>query len=314
VRIVSLLPSLTEICYLLGLDEQVVAVTHECDYPPASRTKPWITRSVLPHGITDSAEIDRLVKEKTAAGEPLYTLDTDLLASLRPDLILTQELCHVCAVSYDDVLAIARRLTPRPTVVSIEPKTLDEVLGPILQVGELTGRRVTAKAAVRALRQRLGRLGEHVARSGSRPRLACLEWLDPPMVGGHWVPEMVERAGGVDPLGRAGQPSFEVEWRDVVETRPEAIVLMPCGYDLERTVAETERLLAAGRSFPTELRRTPAVRDGQVYAVDGSGYFSRPGPRLFAGVDILAGILHAEMMADDIPTGAVERVRLARDH
>jgi iron complex transport system substrate-binding protein len=310
VRIVSLLPSLTEICYLLGLDEQVVAVTHECDYPPAARGKPWITRSVLPDGITDSAEIDRLVKEKAAAGEPLYELDTGLLARLKPDLILTQELCHVCAVSYDDVLAIARRLAPRPKVVSIEPKTLDEVLNSILQVGELTGRSATAKAAVNALRQRLDRLGEQVAQSESRPRAACLEWLDPPMVGGHWVPEMVDRAGGVDPLGRAGQPSFEVEWQTVIDGRPEAIVLMPCGYDLWQTVAETERLLAAGRSFPPELRQTPAVRNGQVYAVDGSGYFSRPGPRLFVGIDIIAGILHAELMTEDIPARSVQPLRL----
>lgn len=309
-RIVSLLPSLTEICFTLGLEHQLSAVTHECDYPARAQSLPFITRSILPPGLTDGAEIDRRVKAAVAEGKALYELDVDKLKGLQPDLILTQELCPVCAVSVEDVRSIAGQLDPVPEVASVEPRTLDEVLESINRVGGLTNRDVTAKAVVDALRNQLERIAEHVQRSEHRQRVVCLEWLDPPMVAGHWVPEMVERAGGADPLGKAGRPSFEVAWRDVIDAEPDMIVLMPCGYDLPKTVAEAERVVSAGQRIPPEIEQTPAVREGHVYAVDGSSFFNRPGPRLVCGVEILAGIMHAELAVSHTPPGTVEPVHL----
>jgi iron complex transport system substrate-binding protein len=309
-RIVSLLPSLTEICFALGLGNDLVAVTHECDYPSRARTLPFITKSILPPDLRDSAEIDRQVKAALEQGKALYKLDVEKLHDLRPHLILTQELCHVCAVSFDDVKAIAGQIEPAPEVVSIEPNTLEDVLESITRIGALTDRQETAAALVEALQTPLDLIREHVSRTDYRPRIVCLEWLDPPMVAGHWVPEMVQIAGGVDPLGRPGEASFEVTWQDVIDSQPDTMVLMPCGYGLADTVAETERLVDAGDRLPDHLDRIPAVREGHVYAVDGSGYFNRPGPRVIVGTEILAGILHAEMASSHIPPGTVEPVHL----
>ena len=309
-RIVSLLPSLTEICFTLGLGNQLVAVTHECDYPETARSKPHITRSTLSNETTNSAEIDSSVRQAVAEGRPLYELDVDRLIELRPDLILTQDLCHVCAVSIDDVRAIARRLAPEPQVVSIEPRTIDDVLASIEQVGDLTGRAGTARSVIEALRTRLTLIVEQVERVGHRDRVVCLEWLDPPMVAGHWVPEMVGLAGGIDPLGRAGEPSFTVTWQQVIDARPDVMVLMPCGYDLPQTIGDVERLRDADGRIPGELANVPAVASGHVYAVDGSGYFNRPGPRVVIGTEILAGVLHAELAASHTPAGTVEPVEI----
>ncbi len=309
-RIVSLLPSLTEISFTLGLGHQLVAVTHECDFPARARNLPNITRSIISADVTDSAEIDRQVKAATAEGRPLYELDTDRLRRLQPDLILTQSLCHVCAVSIDDVRAIAAELDPVPEVVSIEPATIPEVIESIKTVGELTDRSVTAGAVVSALNQRIERIREQVARTEHRQRVVCLEWLDPPMVGGHWVPEMVDIAGGIDPLGKPGEPSFEVTWQDVIDAQPESIVLMPCGFDLDGTVQEAKRLINEGSSIPVGIEETPAVRDGHVCAVDGSAYFSRPGPRLVTGIELLTGIFHAELSVTHTPPASVQPVQL----
>lgn len=309
-RIISLVPGLTEICFSLGLGHQLVAVTHECDFPAMARDLPQITRSILPEDLSDSAEIDRQVKAATAEGRPLYELDTERLRRLQPDLILTQSLCHVCAVSIDDVRGIAAELDPVPEVASIEPTTLTGVIDSIRTVGELTGRRNTANAVVSALSLRIEHIRKQVARTEHRHRVVCLEWLDPPMVGGHWVPEMVEIAGGTDPLGIAGQPSFEITWQDVIDARPESIVLMPCGFDLKGTVGETQRLIDAGSTIPAEIEETPAVHEGHVCAVDGSSYFSRPGPRLVTGIELLTGIFHAELSITHTPSGSVEPVQL----
>lgn len=311
-RIVSLLPSLTEICYALGLGNHLVAVTHECDFPASARTLPFVTRSILPPGLRDSAEIDRQVKAALEQGRSLYELDVETLHELQPDLILTQELCDICAVSYDDVKAIASRLDPVPEVVSIEPTTLDDVLDSIRRVGTLTDREATGREVVAALCNQLDQVREHVNRTEHRRRMVCLEWLDPPMVGGHWVPEMVQIAGGVDPLGRAGEPSFEVTWDQVIAACPDTIVLMPCGYGLSETVSEAERLIDDTERLPSRLASIPAIQEGHVYAVDGSGYFNRPGPRLIGGVEILAGILHAELAPTHIPPGTVEHVYINR--
>ncbi len=287
-RIVSLLPSLTEIVWALGLEHDLVAVTHECDYPPQVRNKPRVTRSLLPPGLSH-ADIDAAVRARLAAGQPLYALDRDLLAELRPDLILTQALCPVCAVSVDDVCRIAASLPHQPQVVSVEPTSLGEIFDSIETVGAATGRSATARAIVRALERRLAWLRERVVPFTDRPRVVCLEWLDPPIVAGHWVPEMVAMAGGHDVLGLPGRPSFTVDWEQVVTAAPEVLILMPCGYDADET-----RELALTLLPPTTLARLPATERGAIWAVDASSYFSRPGPRIVHGVEILASLLHPE--------------------
>ena len=286
-RIVSLLPSLTEICCALGLDTELVAVTHECDFPPRVRAKPKVTRSVLPPGLSHG-EIDAAVRALVQAGQPLYALDLDLLWQLQPDLILTQALCPVCAVSYDDVLQIAKSLPGTPRVVSVEPTTLDDVLDSIRVVGEQTGRQVTAAAVIASLEHRILRARQRCGHQHTRPGAVCLDWLDPPMVAGHWVPQMVELAGGRDLLGHVARPSFAVTWDAVYEARPDVLVLMPCGYDLAGTSA-----LAAAFSDQLGRREIPAIATGRVYAVDASSYFSRPGPRLVTGLELLAAALHS---------------------
>ncbi len=287
-RIVSLLPSLTEIVWALGLADELVAVTHECDYPPAVRSKPRVTRSLLPSGLTQ-AEIDAAVRERVAAGLPLYELDVVRLRALEPDLILTQALCPVCAVSVDDVCRLAATLPRPPRVVSVEPTTLREIFDSILTVGEATNRPNTAHALVAALERRLAWITERVGEPATRPRVVCLEWLDPPIVAGHWVPEMVAHAGGVDVLGILGHPSFTVTWERVAEAAPDILVAMPCGYDLEGTLRLSSELLA----HPA-LRRTPAVIREAVWAVDATHFFSRPGPRVIHGVEILTALFHPE--------------------
>jgi iron complex transport system substrate-binding protein len=283
-RIISLLPSTTEICYALGLDEELVGVTHECDYPPAAQDKPHLTRNVLPPGDYTSAEIDRMIAERVLHGAPIYDLDTDLLATLEPDLILTQELCDVCAVSYDDVLAAARALPKVPHVASIEPRSIDDILASIEDIAALAGVPQRGRRVVTALRERLAAVCNSV--SVTQPRVLCLEWLDPPMVGGHWVPEMVRLAGGQDVLGPEGGPSVPVSWEAIQSAEPEVVILMPCGYDLPTTV-EKARELDAVPAWHT----LPAVRAGRVHPVDGSAYFNRPGPRVIDGIELLARLL-----------------------
>jgi iron complex transport system substrate-binding protein len=278
-RICSLLPSGTEILYSLGLGNQIVAVTHECDYPPEALSKPRITENVIDHDRLTSAEIDHHVASNIGRHGSIYTLKQDLLEDLKPDLIVTQELCEVCAVSYRDVQRAARVLDGHTRILSLEPNTLEEMLETILLLGEMTDREEAARREIAALRGRLERVRERV-RGLPRPRVYAMEWLDPPFSGGHWVPEMVEIAGGHEVLGKAGARSERISPSQVIEAGPEIIVLMPCGFSLERTVAE--------------YRRTPFLPGwtGQVYAVDGSSYFNRSGPRLIDGVEILAEIFH----------------------
>ena len=280
-RICSLLPSGTEILYALGLGDQIVAVTHECDYPAETAAKPKITENVIDHERLTSAEIDHHVTANIGRHGSIYHLKQDLLETLKPDLIVTQELCDVCAVSYKEVQSAARVLEGPAKIVSLEPNTLDEMLDTILLVGELTGRNEAAEQTVRRLRGRLDRVRERV-RGLARPRIYAMEWLDPPFSGGHWVPEMVEIAGGDEVLGVAGAKSQRIRPEQIVEARPEIIVLMPCGFSLDRTIEE--------------YRRTTFLPgwSGAVYAVDGSSYFNRSGPRLIDGVEILADIFHPE--------------------
>ena len=282
-RICSLLPSGTEILYSLGLGDQIVAVTHECDYPPETAAKPRITEDLIEQGRMTSVEIDHHVSSNIGRHGTIYRLKQDLLETLEPDLIVTQELCEVCAVSYKEVQHAARVLEGRTRIVSLEPTTLNEMLETILLVGELTGRKDAALEKVQELNARLQRVRERV-RDRERPRVYAMEWLDPPFSAGHWVPEMVEIAGGHEVLGKAGLKSERITPERILEAQPEIIVLMPCGFSLERTVEEYRR-----------TRFLPGW-SGQLYAVDGSSYFNRSGPRLIDGVEILSEIFHPSLL------------------
>ncbi len=299
-RIVSLLPSATEIVCLLGLRDALVGRSHECDFPPEVASVPVMTYSTL--GVTDehgtrnpalsSAEIDRLVSEQRAQGLSLYGIHQDRLAAAKPDLILTQELCDVCAVSYGTVQSAVRELRDcwgweGATVLSLEPTNIEGIFETILIVGEATGTLARARAEVQRLRDRLDRVREALRDIVHRPTVAALEWLDPPFAPGHWVPEQIEIAGGNPVLGVKGKPSFRCTWEDVVQTQAECVVMMPCGFDLAGSVQEF--LNVADLSVWADL---PATYLWQLYAVDATSYFSRPGPRVVEGVELLAGLLH----------------------
>jgi iron complex transport system substrate-binding protein len=288
-RICSLLPSATEIAFALGLGDEVVAVTHECDYPPEARKRRVVVRSVV-DSTRDSAAIDRAVRERVQAGRGLYALDLQGFRAARPDFIITQDLCEVCALDLNEVARAADTLPHKPKIVSLAPSTLGDVLDDIARVGAAAGKMDVAAALVADLRARIERVREKVSRSDRRPRVACVEWTDPIYPAGHWVPEMVGIAGGADTLGNEGAPAKAVSWEDFRAYAPEVVVLMPCGFDLERAAAQApslERLKG--------WRDLPAVKAGRVHAVDGSAYFNRPGPRLVDGVEILAALIHPEI-------------------
>ncbi len=284
-RIVSLVPHATELLFALGLGDDVVAVTHECDYPLEALQCRRVTRDVLASGLS-AAEIDAAVRERTLEGNAIYELDRDALEQVAADLIVTQELCPVCAVSYEEVAQIAKRLPTRPQVIALDPKTIGEMLGDVRTLAEATDRRdrgveLIGDAAARIDRVRLA------VRAQARVRVAALEWLDPVFVAGHWTPQMIELAGGEDVLGLAGEPSRVVAWEEVAAARPQVVVVMPCGYDAQR--AREEAL-----AFARELARLGAQR---IVAVNASAYFSRPGPRLIDGLELLGQILHPERFA-----------------
>jgi iron complex transport system substrate-binding protein len=282
VRIVSLVPSATEMLFALGLGSDLIAVTHECDYPAAARELPRVTRDVLPAGLS-SAQIDAAVKERTLAGQSIYELDADLLRDLRPDLIVTQALCSVCAVSYDDVRAIAEEIETQPKVISLDPHTVGEVLGDARTLAQATDRKDAAVALIEDAARRIDRVRLAV-RGARRPRVVALEWLDPPFAAGHWTPQLIEYAGGEDVLGFAGEHSEERTWDEVAAVEPDLVIVMPCGYDAEIAHREAEM-------HRDELAGLGA---GEVIAVNAAAYFSRPGPRIVDGLELLAGIIHPE--------------------
>lgn len=283
-RIVSLVPSATEMLFALGLGPDLIAVTHECDYPPAARGLPRVTRDVLPAGLS-AAEIDAAVKERTLAGESIYELDTEALHDLRPDLIVTQALCSVCAVSYDDVRALADEIDSCPQVIALDPHTVGEVLGNARTLAQATDRKDAAVELIREASARIDRIRLAV-RGARRPRVVALEWLDPPFAAGHWTPQLIEYAGGEDVLGFAGEHSQERTWAEVEASRPDIVIVMPCGYDAEIAYREAEM-------HRDELT---AVGAGGIVAVDAAAYFSRPGPRVVDGLELLAHILHPELV------------------
>jgi iron complex transport system substrate-binding protein len=295
VRICSLLPSATEIVYALGLGDQLCGVSHECDYPPEAAAKPALIRSVFDQSTLSSLEIDHAVIDRLRRGEGVYTIDLDLLRQAEPDLILTQELCDVCAVPYSEVQRAVDQLVSRPRLLPLSPSLLGDVLQDINRVGEATGREEQAGFLVRRLRERIDRVTARTATAAERPATFCLEWADPLYVAGHWIPEMVEMAGGIDGLGGKGKPSVPIEWERVVSYAPEVVILMPCGFDVERAVREVPLLTR----LPGWLD-LPAVQRGQVYAVNATAYFSRSGPRLVDGLELLAKILHPELFPGPI--------------
>jgi iron complex transport system substrate-binding protein len=281
-RIASLVPSATEMLFALGLGRSVVAVTHECDFPLEAADLPHLTRSVIPEGLS-AAEIDREVRERTEKGKSIYELDEDLLHELQPDLIVTQQVCEVCAVSFDDVRAVAERIDSQPTVLSQDPSTLGEVLADVRRLGEAAGADEAAEELLDQLADRLDEVRDAVE-TADPLRVAALEWLDPVFIGGHWVPQMVEMAGGVDVLGFAGEKSRTASWEEVQAARPEVVVSMPCGYYAEQAAKETME----------HAERLASLGPERVIAVDAAAYFSRPGPRLVDGVELLGYLFHPD--------------------
>jgi len=282
-QICSFLPSATEILYALGLGNSVAGVTFECDYPPEAARKTVVVNTNLAHDLT-SAEIDHDVNEYSSHGESLYRVDIRKLEAIKPDLIVTQELCDVCAISTSYVAKAVHQLSSRPLVLSLTPHTLEDVLDDVLRVGEATDRGAEARALVSSLRERIAKVVDMTKLQ--RPTVVCLEWLSPPFNGGHWIPEMIDLAGGVDPLGRLGKDSYRMEWDQVLRVDPDVVLVMPCGHNLERSVEEYH-----ATQFPEAWKQVKAVRNGRVYAVNASAYFSRPGPRLVTGLEIMYSLV-----------------------
>jgi iron complex transport system substrate-binding protein len=301
-RICSLLPSATEILYALGLGASVVGVTHECDFPPEAATKPALIRPrVDPHAA--AGEIDRQVSELVGRAESIYAVDAELLRSLEPDLIVTQDLCHVCAASPDDLATALTRLPKNPRVLTLSPHSLRDVWNDIRKTGDATQRRREAQALAITLEQKVAAIEAKAAHATTRPRVLCLESLDPFYVAGHWVPEMVTKAGGEDVLGRAGEPSFRVTGEQIEASGAEFIVVMPCGFNVKRTVLEY-----GTASIPDGYMNLPAVREGRVFAVDANSYFSRPGPRLAEGVALLAHLFHPDLFPAAPPGTTAQKI------
>jgi iron complex transport system substrate-binding protein len=290
-RIVSLVPSATETLFALGLGEQVTAVTHECDYPAAARNLPKVTRDVIGPGLA-ADEIDRAVRELTEQGRSIYELDGVGLRALKPDLIVTQALCSVCAVSADDVRALAAEMEPVPRIVSLDPHTLGEVLGDVRTLAQATDAKDAGVDLVQDAAARIDRV-KLAVRDAPRVRVAMLEWLDPVFVGGHWVPQLIELAGGTDLLGLPGEPSEQRSWEEVAAARPEVVIVAPCGYEVERALEEA-------RTYEQRLRGLGAER---IVIADACAWFSRPGPRLVEGLEWLAHALHPGLVP--APPGGV---------
>jgi iron complex transport system substrate-binding protein len=286
-RIVSLVPSATEMLFALGLGDDLIAVTHECDHPVEARKLPRVTRDILPNNLS-SAEIDAAVKERSLAGESIYELDAELLNELQPDLIVTQSLCAVCAVADGDVRALAEEIDSQPMVISLDPTTLGEILGDYRTLAQATDTKDEAVDLIREASARIDRV-RIATRNASRPKVVALEWLDPPFAAGHWVPQLIDFAGGEDMLGFAGEPSEEIRWEDIKAHQPDIVLVMPCGFDAE----------IAHREAEMHREQLAALGASKVVAVDGNAYFSRPGPRVIDGLELLAELIHPEIFPEN---------------
>jgi iron complex transport system substrate-binding protein len=298
-RIVSFLPSATEMVCALGLGDRRLGVTHECDYPPEIAGKTIVVRNILPIETMSQAEIDSAVTQRLRDGLSLYRVDETLLQEIAPDLILTQDLCQVCAPSGNEVSQLLKVLPSQPQILWLTPKSLEQIFDNLRDLGEATGRSRIAEKLIAEGRARLEKIEAVVRAARSRPRVFCMEWMDPVYCCGHWVPEMVRIAGGVDGLGREGADSVRIQWQDVLQWKPEVLIVMPCGFGLEKA-ADQARMLA---SYPG-WADLPAVRDGRVYVADANAYFARPGPRVVEGTELLAHLLHPDLFEWKGPPGA----------
>ena len=286
-RICSLLPSATEVIALLGLSEELVGISHECDYPPSVRGVPIMIEPMIPPYGLASVDIDRQVSQLVASGQRLYRLKDHLLRQAQPDLILSQDLCHVCAVTPDQLHDALCSLHHQPTVLTLNPRTVHDVIDDVVRIGDAAGRPAEGQLLATQLRDRLDTIQIRVQGLSQRPRVVCIEWLSPLYVAGHWVPEMVQLAGGQDALSQPGSPSRIVTWDEVLSAAPDVLIVMPCGFSVERTHAELFQLMQQ----PGQWRLSPALAE-HTYLVDASSYFSRSGPRLIDGIELLAAILH----------------------
>jgi iron complex transport system substrate-binding protein len=302
-QIVSFLPSATEIACALGLTDQLVGITHECDYPVEIEGKPVVVRSALPIETMNQREIDVAVAERMRAGHSLYQVDEKLLQELAPDLILTQDLCQVCAPSGTEVSQALNLLPKKPRILWLTPNSLEQIFANVRELGEATGRAKEADELIANGRARLEKIAAVTSRLSHRPRVFCMEWLDPVYCSGHWVPEMVRIAGGIDSLSRQGKDSVRLPWEDVVKWAPEVLIITPCGFNLEKTIEQALQL------FTYEgWANLPAVREGRVYAVDANSYFARPGPRVVDGTELLAHLIHPDVFNWEGSTRAYQRL------
>jgi len=300
-RIVSLLPAATEIADALGLMDQVVGVSHECDFPEQASQRPRVTRCAIHDAKLASREVDERVRRALRDNGSIYTIDESLLQTLQPDVILTQKLCDVCAVGYGTVAKLAQTLPVPPRLVNLQPTSVADIFDDIRRVAHACDAHEHAETLVASLSQRVENVRERAATIPDRPRCFLMEWVDPPFCSGHWGPELVEIAGGYDSLGRKHQPSAQIEWQRVLDARPEIIVLALCGYDIGRARRDYELL----RRFPG-FNSIPAVDSGQVYVVNASSYFARPGPRIVDSLEILAGILHPGEFPEFVSRGSLD--------
>ena len=305
-RIVSFLPAATEIAAALGLMDEVVGVSHECDFPREANERPRVTRCPVHNAGLTSGEVDEWVRRALRDNGTIYTIDEPLLRELRPDVILTQKLCDVCAVGYGTVARLAETLPDPPRVVNLEPSSLSDIFDDVRRVAEVCGVSERAEKMLARLSERVEMVRCRANRIANRPRCFLMEWVDPPFCSGHWGPELVGIAGGLDPLGRKRQPSVQVDWQKVLDASPEVIVLVLCGYNISRARRDYELL----RRFP-DFDSLPAAHHGEIYLADASAYFARPGTRIVDSLEILAGILHAEEFPEFAPRGS-EDARVVR--
>jgi iron complex transport system substrate-binding protein len=304
-RVVSFLPSATEMVYALGLGDQLVGVTHECDYPSEAKSKPVVVRSVIDTKSLSARQIDEAVSRTLKAGQSLYAVDEEMLTSLAPDLVLTQDLCQVCAPSGNEIGQLLRVLPKPPQILWLTPTCLADIFDNLKQIGEATGKEEAAAALTQQLQERVAAVSVRSRSLKSIPRVFCMEWLAPPYNAGHWMAEMVELAGGVDRLARKGEDSVRITWEAILEYAPEVLILSPCGFNLAETIDQSALLT----TYPG-WEELPAVRRGEVYAVDANSYFARPGPRVVDGIELLAHLIHPEAFSWPGPREAYRPLRI----
>ena len=312
VRIVSFLPSATEMAYALGLADSIVGITHECDYPPEVKSKPVVVRNVLPIEKMSQSEIDRAVAERMRSGQSLYQIDEQLLRELSPDLILTQDLCQVCAPSGNEVSQVIKALPRSPQILWLTPQSLSEIFDNVRELGAATDRVAQAEALVNDCQARLDELVQRTKAVSHTPRVFCMEWLDPVFASGHWVPELVKIAGGVDELGKERGESVRISWDEVTNWAPEVLIMMPCGFNLQQTMKQVWDVF--GRQSAHPFFDLPAVKNNRVYAVDANSYFARPGPRVVEGAELLARLIHPELFDSPANKNDFQQIDVALLH